>query len=170
MFFFDATSYRMYCCNNPGFSGQDNFYVELSGVKISICERSMEWCGLNNDELIPEIDYVVSSQYITERAAPNTHACNTDNDRHLSMFCLHRGTKGAPPCRSISMRGRGYRPKLHESKDGVVVTARKGRQSITTPHRGTPNRCTHIEKPARPVNVLVRRAVFMPGTQLAWNR
>jgi predicted peroxiredoxin len=43
------------------------------GVKISICERSMEWCGLNNDELIPEIDYVVSSQYIIERAAPNTY-------------------------------------------------------------------------------------------------
>ena len=43
------------------------------GVKISICERSMEWCGLNNDELIPEIDDVVSSQYFIERAAPNTY-------------------------------------------------------------------------------------------------
>ena len=64
-------------------SGVDEEYLRLlydsmrsaksAGVKISICERSMEWCGLNNDELIPEIDYVVSSQYIIERAAPNTY-------------------------------------------------------------------------------------------------
>ncbi|WP_235826667.1 hypothetical protein [Acidithiobacillus ferridurans] len=64
-------------------SGFDEEYMRLlydsmrsaksAGVKISICERSMEWCSLNNDELIPEIDDVVSSQYITERAAPNTY-------------------------------------------------------------------------------------------------
>ena len=47
--------------------------AKSAGVKISICERSMEWCSLNNDELITEIDNVVSSQYIMERAAPDTY-------------------------------------------------------------------------------------------------
>ena len=47
--------------------------AKSAGVKISICERSIEWCSLNNNELIPEIDGVVSSQYIIERASPDTY-------------------------------------------------------------------------------------------------
>ncbi|MDA8113294.1 MAG: hypothetical protein M0Z43_00995 [Acidithiobacillus sp.] len=64
-------------------SGFDEEYLRLlynsirsakaAGVKISICERSIEWCSLNNTELIPEIDNVVSSQYIIQQAAPDTY-------------------------------------------------------------------------------------------------
>lgn len=43
------------------------------GVKINICERAIEWCGLNNDELIPEIDSIVSSRYIIERSTPDVY-------------------------------------------------------------------------------------------------
>ncbi|MDA8247111.1 hypothetical protein [Acidithiobacillus sp.] len=46
--------------------------AKSSGVKINICERSIEWCNLNNG-LIPEIDGIVSSQYIMERSTPDTY-------------------------------------------------------------------------------------------------
>ena len=47
--------------------------AKSSGVKINICERAIEWCGLNNDELIPEIDSVVSSRYIIERSTSDAY-------------------------------------------------------------------------------------------------
>ncbi|CDQ11048.1 conserved protein of unknown function [Acidithiobacillus ferrivorans] len=47
--------------------------AKSSGVKINICERSIEWCNLNNNKLIPEIDNIVSSQYIMERSTPDTY-------------------------------------------------------------------------------------------------
>ncbi len=40
--------------------------AKSAGVKINICERSIEWCELNIDNLIPEIDSIVNNNYITE--------------------------------------------------------------------------------------------------------
>ena len=40
--------------------------AKSAGIKINICERSIEWCGLNIDNIIPEIDGIVNNNYITE--------------------------------------------------------------------------------------------------------
>ena len=40
--------------------------AKSAGVKINICERSIEWCGLNIDNIIPEIDGIVNNNYIIE--------------------------------------------------------------------------------------------------------
>ena len=40
--------------------------AKSAGIKINICERSIEWCGLNIDNIIPEIDGIVNNNYIIE--------------------------------------------------------------------------------------------------------
>lgn len=46
--------------------------AKSSGIKISICERAIEWCGVNN-KIIPEIDSILSSSSILGRATANTY-------------------------------------------------------------------------------------------------
>jgi predicted peroxiredoxin len=47
--------------------------AKSAGVKLNICERAIEWCRLNNDEIIPEIDSIVNSRYIIERYTSDTY-------------------------------------------------------------------------------------------------